>query len=32
VALGRATPADAGADAGRQIETIYHSWRERHLV
>jgi multiple sugar transport system substrate-binding protein len=32
VALRRASPADSVADAGRQIETLYRHWRERHLI
>jgi multiple sugar transport system substrate-binding protein len=32
VALGRAAPADAVADARRQIESIYRTWRERRLI
>jgi multiple sugar transport system substrate-binding protein len=32
VALGRASPADAVADARRQIEAIYRTWRERRLI
>ena len=32
VALGRAKPADAVADARRQIEAVYRTWRERRLI